>query len=76
MKEIIAKSKFYKQQRQKEFAKTQDQIDELDEDFGDVMDDLRNVQLQFLKPLPIVVVVRQMESFQLKHLNKLNMTIK
>ena len=32
MKEIIAKSKFYKQQRQKEFAKTQDQIDELDED--------------------------------------------
>ena len=75
MKEIIAKSKFYKQQRQK-FAKTQDQIDELDEDFGDVMDDLRNVQLQILKPLPIVVVVRQMESFQLKHLNKLNMTIK
>ena len=49
MKEIIAKSKFYKQQRQKEFAKTQDQIDELDEDFGDVMDDLRNVQLQISK---------------------------
>lgn len=44
MKEIIAKSKFYKQQRQKEFAKTQDQIDELDEDFGDIMDDLRSVQ--------------------------------
>ncbi|RCK58202.1 putative nucleolar complex protein 14 [Candida viswanathii] len=44
MKEIIAKSKFYKQQRQKEFAKTQDQIDELDEDFGDVMDDLRSIQ--------------------------------
>ncbi|CAK9439107.1 uncharacterized protein LODBEIA_P33310 [Lodderomyces beijingensis] len=44
MKEIIAKSKFYKQQRQQTFAKTQDQIDELDEDFGDVMDDLRGVQ--------------------------------
>ncbi|EGW31411.1 uncharacterized protein SPAPADRAFT_154530 [Spathaspora passalidarum NRRL Y-27907] len=44
MKEIIAKSKFYKQQRQKEFAKTQDEIDVLDDEFGDVMDDLRNVQ--------------------------------
>ncbi|KAJ9113430.1 hypothetical protein QFC19_000350 [Naganishia cerealis] len=37
MKEVIAKSKFYKQQRQKEFAKTQDEIMDLDEDFGDVM---------------------------------------
>ena len=44
MKEVIAKSKFYKQQRQKEFAKTQDEIDELDEDFGDIMNDLRSVQ--------------------------------
>ncbi|KAI5952559.1 NOP14 [Candida jiufengensis] len=44
MKEIIAKSKFYKQQRQQSFAKQQDQIDELDEDFGDIMDDLRQVQ--------------------------------
>ncbi|RLV89330.1 putative nucleolar complex protein [Spathaspora sp. JA1] len=44
MKEIIAKSKFYKHQRQKEFAKTQDEIDDLDEEFGDIMDDLRNVQ--------------------------------
>lgn len=37
MKEVIAKSKFYKQQRQKEFAKTQDDIMDLDEDFGDIM---------------------------------------
>ncbi|KAL6453121.1 LOW QUALITY PROTEIN: NOP14 Probable nucleolar complex protein 14 [Candida maltosa Xu316] len=44
MKEIIAKSKFYKHQRQQEFAKTQDQIEELDDEFGDVMDDLRSVQ--------------------------------
>ncbi|KAG7660503.1 NOP14 [[Candida] subhashii] len=44
MKEVIAKSKFYKQQRQKEFAKTQDDIADLDEEFGDVMDDLRGIQ--------------------------------
>ena len=44
MKEIIAKSKFYKQQRQQTFAKTQDQIDALDEDFGDIMQDLRTAQ--------------------------------
>lgn len=37
MKEVIAKSKFYKQQRQKEFAKTQDEIMDLDDEFGDVM---------------------------------------
>ncbi|KAI5960978.1 NOP14 [Candida pseudojiufengensis] len=49
MKEIIAKSKFYKQQRQQTFAKQQDQIDELDEDFGDIMDDLRQVQTKIPK---------------------------
>ncbi|WLF79927.1 nucleolar complex protein 14 [Lodderomyces elongisporus] len=50
MKEVIAKSKFYKQQRQRDYAKTQNQIDELDEDFGDIMDDLRNTQKGVAKP--------------------------
>ncbi|CUM67679.1 uncharacterized protein PRCAT00005381001 [Priceomyces carsonii] len=43
MKEIIAKSKFYKQQRQAEFQKTQAQIDDLDDDFGDVMTEINQV---------------------------------
>ncbi|CAI5758575.1 unnamed protein product [Candida verbasci] len=44
MKEVIAKSKFYKQQRQKEFAKTQDNIQDLDDEFDDIMGDLREAQ--------------------------------
>lgn len=50
MKEIIAKSKYYKQQRQQTFAKTQDQIDSLDEDFGDIMQDLQSAQGAIAKP--------------------------
>lgn len=52
MKEVIAKSKYYKQQRQKEFAKTQDDIMDLDEDFGDVMQVMNEqpVQKQPIKP--------------------------
>ncbi|KAI5950625.1 NOP14 [Candida margitis] len=50
MKEIIAKSKYYKQQRQQTFAKTQDQIDALDDDFGDIMQDLRTAQGAVAKP--------------------------
>lgn len=41
MKEIIAKSKFYKQERQKAQEKMEDQIDELDEDFEDVFSELK-----------------------------------
>lgn len=44
MKEVIAKSKFYKHQRQTEFKKTQDDIEDLDEDFGDVMQEMYNVK--------------------------------
>lgn len=44
MQEIIAKSKFHKQQRQKAFQAAQDEIMDLDEDFGDVMDEIRNVK--------------------------------
>ncbi|KAI3404286.2 NOP14 [Candida oxycetoniae] len=44
MKEIIAKSKYYKQQRQQNLAKTHEQIDELNEDFDSIMDDLRESQ--------------------------------
>ncbi|KAI5948681.1 NOP14 [Candida theae] len=55
MKEIIAKSKYYKQQRQQTFAKAQDQIDALDDDFGDIMQDLRSTQVakpQFSQKAP------------------------
>ncbi|QLQ79153.1 hypothetical protein HG537_0B05010 [Torulaspora globosa] len=41
MKEIIAKSKFYKQERQKAQEKLEDQIDELDENFGDIFQELK-----------------------------------
>ncbi|KAK6455672.1 putative nucleolar complex protein 14 [Scheffersomyces xylosifermentans] len=44
MKEVIAKSKFYKNQRQQEFKKAQDDIMDLDDDFGDVMQELGTVQ--------------------------------
>uniref|UniRef100_A0A0L0NQA2 Nucleolar complex protein 14 n=1 Tax=Candidozyma auris TaxID=498019 RepID=A0A0L0NQA2_CANAR len=37
MAEIIAKSKYYKKQRQMEFQKTQDEIMDLDDEFGDVL---------------------------------------
>lgn len=41
MKEIIAKSKFYKQERQKAQERLEDQIDELDENFGDIFSELK-----------------------------------
>ncbi|KAK6205361.1 putative nucleolar complex protein 14 [Scheffersomyces amazonensis] len=44
MKEIIAKSKFYKHQRQVEFQKTQDNIEDLDEEFGDIMQEIANIK--------------------------------
>lgn len=44
MKEVIAKSKFYKNQRQKAQEKLEEQIDELDNDFQDVLTELGEVQ--------------------------------
>lgn len=41
MKEVIAKSKYYKQERQKAQEKLEDQIDELDENFEDIFSELR-----------------------------------
>lgn len=49
MKEIIAKSKFYKHQRQEEHRKTLDQIDDLDEDFDDVMQGLNETAMKIPK---------------------------
>lgn len=43
MKEVIAKSKFYKQQRQKEHAKLLDNIDSLDDNFHDIMSELHSM---------------------------------
>lgn len=40
MKEVIAKSKFYKQERQKAQEKMEDQIDDLDDDFDDIISEL------------------------------------
>ncbi|QPG74713.1 hypothetical protein FOA43_002046 [Brettanomyces nanus] len=42
MKEVIAKSKYYKHLRQEEHAKLQHQVSELDENFNDVMTDLKD----------------------------------
>lgn len=42
MKEVIAKSKFYKHQRQMEFQKAQDEIMNLDDEFGDIMDEFNS----------------------------------
>jgi nucleolar protein 14 len=46
MKEVIAKSKFYKQQRQIIQEKAQEKIMDLDEEFDDVMSDLRQIPKQ------------------------------
>lgn len=46
MKEVIAKSKFYRQQKQQAQEKREDQIEELDEDFEDIMSELRNSNAQ------------------------------
>lgn len=46
MAEIIAKSKFHKKQRQMEFQKTQDDIMDLDDEFGDVMSEMRQQKPQ------------------------------
>lgn len=40
MKEVIAKSKFYKQERQKAQAKLEDQIDDLDDEFDNIISEL------------------------------------
>ncbi|VEU22328.1 DEKNAAC103656 [Brettanomyces naardenensis] len=44
MKEVIAKSKFYRQKRKEEKAKIESQVNELDDDFTDVMSDLRDTR--------------------------------
>lgn len=44
MKEVIAKSKFYKHQRQQEFQKNQDEIMDLDDEFGEVLGELHTTQ--------------------------------
>ncbi|AMD20488.1 HDL256Cp [Eremothecium sinecaudum] len=51
MKEIIAKSKFYKHERQKVREKLEEQIDDLDNDFDDIMSELRSTQPKTVKPL-------------------------
>ncbi|SCU92669.1 LANO_0E01706g1_1 [Lachancea nothofagi CBS 11611] len=43
MKEVIAKSKFYKQERQKTQEKLQDDIQDVDQDFDDIMSELNAV---------------------------------
>jgi nucleolar protein 14 len=44
MKEVIAKSKFYKKQRQQEFRNVQELIGDLDDEFGDVMMEMGTLQ--------------------------------
>ncbi|OWB57991.1 hypothetical protein B5S28_g3979 [[Candida] boidinii] len=46
MKELIAKSKHYKHERQMETKKLQEKISELDDDFNDIMADIRSVPKQ------------------------------
>ncbi|EDO15262.1 hypothetical protein Kpol_461p16 [Vanderwaltozyma polyspora DSM 70294] len=46
MKEVIAKSKFYKHERQKAHEKMEVQIDDLDDNFDDIMSELRGVQVE------------------------------
>ena len=48
MKEVMAKSKFYKHERQKAQEKLEDQIGDLDENFDDIMSELASVP----KPAP------------------------
>lgn len=45
MKEVIAKSKFYKQQRQKLHNQTQQEVQNLDEDFQDIMGEIRDTKV-------------------------------
>lgn len=53
MKEIIAKSKFYKHQRQVEFQKVQDEIHYLDDDFSTVMGELNTSSTQKMNSEPL-----------------------
>ncbi|GMM34641.1 snoRNA-binding rRNA-processing protein [Saccharomycopsis crataegensis] len=46
MKEVIAKSKFYKHERQKKQAELENQVEELNEGFDDVMSELRSAAKQ------------------------------
>lgn len=50
MKEVMAKSKFYKHQRQQEHQKALDNIMDLDEDFDEVMQDLNSTAAAAAKP--------------------------
>lgn len=49
MKEIIAKSKLYKHERQKKQAELENQVADLNEGFDDVMSDLRAVSKEIIK---------------------------
>lgn len=49
MKEVIAKSKFYKNQRQQEHQKALEDIMDLDEDFEDIMQDLNSTAAKIPK---------------------------
>lgn len=49
MKEVIAKSKFYKHERQKAQEKLTNQIDDLDEDFDDIFSELKDSENAVIK---------------------------
>ena len=51
MKEIITKSKFHKQERQRAHEKMEGQIEDLDEDFDDIMSELRESAASAPKPV-------------------------
>ena len=63
MKEVIAKSKFYKQQRQIVQEKAQEKIMDLDEEFEDVMSDLRQIPKQ--KPVKEVYTGDEPKSYEM-----------
>lgn len=54
MKEVIAKSKFYKHLRQEKNAKVASAVSELDDDFNDIMTDLRHTTEKSKKKEPPV----------------------
>ncbi|VUG18656.1 NOP14 [Brettanomyces bruxellensis] len=54
MKEVIAKSKFYKHLRQEKNAKVASAVSELDDDFNDIMTDLRHTNEKSKKKEPPV----------------------
>lgn len=61
MQEIIAKSKFYKRQRQQEFEKAQEEIMDLDDEFGDIMGEINQSIVQNGKIAPQFLTKTQEE---------------